>query len=84
MDFSLNKTPINIIKDSGIVNEVIRGNFTSIKRIKRIKCIKRIKSIKSQQAIFFLLDAFMGIVIFFLLDVIMRIVIFFLLDILCP
>ena len=81
MDFSLNKTPINIIKDSGIVNEVIRGNFTSIKRI---KCIKRIKSIKSQQAIFFLLDAFMGIVIFFLLDVIMRIVIFFLLDILCP
>ena len=51
MDFSLNKTPINIIKDSGIVNEVIRGNFTSIKRIKRIKSTKRIKSIKSIKSI---------------------------------
>ena len=30
-----------------IVNEVIRGNFTSIKRIKKIRKIKRIKSIKS-------------------------------------
>ena len=32
---------------SSIVNEVIRGNFTSTKRIKRIKRIKSIKSIKT-------------------------------------
>ena len=32
---------------SSIVNEVIRGNFTSIKRIRKIRKIKRIKSIKS-------------------------------------
>ena len=41
---------IKSIKTSRIVNEVIRGNFTSTKKIKRIKSIKskkRIKSIKT-------------------------------------
>ena len=37
--------------NSSIVNEVIRGNFTSIKRIKKTRKIKRIKSIKSTKSI---------------------------------
>ena len=32
---------IKSIKTSSIVNEVIRGSFTSMKRIKRIKSIKK-------------------------------------------
>ena len=39
------------MKRSSIVNEVIRGNFRSIKRIKRIKSTKRIKSVKSIKSI---------------------------------
>ena len=38
---------ILVIYISSIVNEVIRGNFTSIKRIKSAKTIKSIKSIKN-------------------------------------
>ena len=37
---------------SSIVNEVIRGNLTSTKRIKSTKSIKSIKSIKSQASHF--------------------------------
>ena len=36
----------SIVYIISIVNEVIRGNFTSIKSIKRIKSMKSIKSIK--------------------------------------
>ena len=45
------KKSINMQTRSSIVNEVIRGNFTSIKRIKRIKSTKRIKSIKNIRSI---------------------------------
>ena len=37
----------SIVYISSTVNEVIRGNFTSIKSIIRIKSIKNIKNIKS-------------------------------------
>ena len=40
---------IKSIKTSSIVNEVIRGNFTSIKSIKSTKRIKSIKSIKNKR-----------------------------------
>ena len=36
----------SIVYIISIVNEVIRGNFTSIKRMKSIKRIKSIKSMK--------------------------------------
>ena len=64
----------SIVYMSRIVNEVIRGNFTGIKRI---------KSIKSQASDFLSLRYFYAYSDFFLLDVVMRVVIFYLLDILC-
>ena len=42
---------IKNIKTSSIVNEDIRGNFTSAKRIKSTKTIKRIKSTKTIKSI---------------------------------
>ena len=51
---------------SSIVNEVIRGNFTSIKRIKKIKSIK---SIRSQASNFLPLRHFYAHSDFFFLDV---------------
>ena len=50
-----NNEILNLLKtftvDSSTVNEVIRGNFTSIKRIRKTRKIKRIKSIKSIKSI---------------------------------
>ena len=72
-----------ILIESSIVNEVIRGNFTSTKSIKSIKGIKNIKSIKSQASDFLPLRYFMRIVVIFLIvrlfDVFLCFLLFFLL-----
>ena len=62
---------------NSIVNEVIRGNFTSTKRILSIKSIKRIKSIKSQASNFLALRYFYARSDFFPLRHFVRIVVIF-------
>ena len=54
LKMSKKKKAFTSVKRSSIVNEVVRGNFTSTKRIKRIKSIKNIKTLNSD----FHLDVF--------------------------